>query len=147
MKRVIWDGTNFSDLDFAMPEVVRAGIAFALTKDLLVGLDYKWLNNAKAEGLKDFDWRNTTVLSLGIQYALGSDTMLRAGFNVSQNPAKEHNGWNPAGVTQLQGTAIPTASYEYLRLAGLPLFVKRNFSLGFEKAIPGAGGVLIFCIT
>jgi len=135
MKRVIWDGTNYSDLDFAMPEVVRAGIAFAPTKDLLVGLDYKWLNNAKAEGLKDFDWRNTTVLSLGIQYALGSDTMLRAGFNVSHNPVKEHNGWNPAGVTQLQGTAIPTASYEYLRLAGLPLFVKRNFSLGFEKAI------------
>lgn len=135
MKRVMWDGTKFADLDFSMPEIVRAGIAFTPVSNLIVGLDYKWLNNAKAEGLKDFDWRNTSVLSLGIQYALRSDLMLRAGFNVSQNPVKQHNGWNPAGVTQLQGTVIPTASYEYLRLAGLPLFADKNFSVGFEKAI------------
>ena len=56
---------------------------------------------------------------------------LRAGFNYAANPVKEHNGWNPQGVTSIQGTAIPTFGYEMFRNIGFPAIVESHLTLGF----------------
>ena len=56
---------------------------------------------------------------------------MRAGYNYAENPVKEHNGWNPEGVTTIQGKQVPTFGYEMLRNVGFPAIVESHLTLGF----------------
>jgi hypothetical protein len=55
---------------------------------------------------------------------------LRGGFNWGENPVNEHNGWDPMGVTNLQGKQVPTMGYEMMRIIGLPAVVESHLTCG-----------------
>lgn len=122
--------TTFDDLKLQQPPVYALGVSMDLTSDLLLELNAKYLPWAEQEGYKDFDWENQWSYALGAQYKLNDTWTLRAGWNYAKNPVKEHQGFNPAGATNVQGVAVPNVGYEYLRIIGFPGIVENHVTLG-----------------
>jgi long-chain fatty acid transport protein len=67
---------------------------------------------------------------VGAQYKATDKVALRIGYNYGENPVQEHDGWNPQGVTMVQGKAVPTFGYELLRNVGFPAIVESHLTLG-----------------
>lgn len=123
--------TGKDDLSLQQPAIYAGGVAWQPTGRWLVEFDAKYLPWGESEGYEDFDWENQWVYAVGTQYRATEKLDLRAGFNYAANPVKEHNGWNPQGVTSIQGTAIPTFGYEMFRNIGFPAIVESHLTLGF----------------
>ena len=140
--KVINLGAGAQDLTLEAPQQVGVGIAYEVMEGrLMVAADLKWINWANAEGYKDFDWGNQTVLALGVQYeAIEDKLVLRAGLNYGKNPVKEHNGWDgsfdmgtgyPNDMKNVQGIVMPTYFYETFRIIGFPAIVETHLTFGF----------------
>jgi long-chain fatty acid transport protein len=123
--------TQKDDLSLEQPAIYSGGVAWQPNGRWLVEFDAKYLPWGESEGYEDFDWDNQWVYALGTQYKATEKLDLRAGFNYAANPVKEHNGWDPQGVTSIQGTAIPTFGYEMFRNIGFPAIVESHLTLGF----------------
>lgn len=93
---------------------------------------YDW---SGADGYGDFDWEDQWVLALGGQYRPNEKWALRLGYNYGENPVKEHNGFDPMGVTSIQGTPVPTLGYELFRVVGLPAVVEHHVGLGVSYQV------------
>lgn len=123
--------TQKDDLALEQPAVYAGGAAWQPTDRWLVEVNAKYLPWGDSEGYEDFDWDNQWVYALGVQYKATDKLDLRAGFNYAANPVQEHNGWDPQGLTSIQGTAIPTFGYELFRNVGFPAIVESHLTLGF----------------
>jgi len=122
---------NFDNLDLQQPQQVVLGVAYDLIPNkLLFEVNEKWINWADADGYKDFDWRDQYVTAVGIQGRPIDWLALRVGYNYGKNPVKEHNNWNPAGLSTIQGTSVPTAQYEAFRVIGFPAIVEHHVTAG-----------------
>ncbi len=123
--------TTYDTLKLEQPQQVVLGAGYdVIPNKLLVEVDEKWLNWADADGYKDFDWRDQYVTAVGVQYKPLNWLALRVGYNYGRNPVKAHNGWNPNGVTTVQGTKTPTALYEGFRIVGFPAFPENHLTAG-----------------
>lgn len=130
-----FDGDTIDDtLKLQMPHTVGFGIAYQPFYNLLIEGDFKWLNWSGAAGYKDFDWRDQYVFAFGVQYKPIPKLSLRAGVNYGNNPVKEHNGFNAASFTNVQGKSVPTFNYEFLRIIGFPAIAETHltFGIGYE---------------
>ncbi len=127
--------TEQDNLTLEQPAVYAVGVAWSPTEDWLIEFNTKYLTWADSEGYDDFDWENQLVYAIGTQYRVTEKFVLRAGFNYAENPVKEHNGWNPQGVTEIQGKSVPTMGYELLRNVGFPAIVESHLTLGFGVAL------------
>ena len=127
-------GGQRRSLALESPQNVALGIAWHPTEELLVEADVKWLNWAGAEGYRDFDWKDQWVYAVGVQYKDPRGLCLRAGYNYGKNPVRPHDNFNPGGTTVLQGNAVPTLLYEYLRIVGFPAIAEHHFtaSVGYR---------------
>ena len=121
-------------LTLESPQNVALGVAWRPTNRLLVEADVKWLNWADADGYKDFDWADQWVYAVGVQYKDPHGICLRGGYNYAKNPVRTHDNFDPAGTTVLQGNAVPTTLYEYLRIVGFPAIAEHHFtaSVGYR---------------
>jgi long-chain fatty acid transport protein len=117
-------------LSLESPHNIAVGVAWRPTNKLLVEADLKWLNWANASGYKDFDWENQWVYAVGVQYKDPDGLILRGGYNYGKNPVKMHDGFNPGGTTMVQGKALNTTSYEYMRIIGFPAAAEHHFTVG-----------------
>lgn len=115
-------------LSLESPQNVSLGAAWRPTSKLLVEADVKWLNWSDANGYKDFDWEDQWVFAAGVQYKDPHGICIRGGYNYGNNPVRTHAGFDPAGTTVLQGNAVPTVLYEYLRIVGFPAIAEHHFS-------------------
>lgn len=132
-----FDGDGAVDnLKLASPQEVKLGSGLELIRRrLLLAADLKWVNWSGARGYRDFDWRDTWVLALGVQFhAIPDRLTLRAGFSQNGNPVRAHQGWNgtgaPANATNVQGKWVNNYYYETFRIVGFPAIVERHASLG-----------------
>lgn len=123
--------TQQDNLTLEQPAVYALGIAWSPTEEWLIEFNTKYLTWGDSEGYEDFDWENQIVYAIGTQYHVTEKFALRAGFNYAENPVKEHKGWNPQGVTEIQGKSVPTMGYELLRNIGFPAIVESHLTLGF----------------
>ncbi|MBW7907477.1 MAG: outer membrane protein transport protein [Kiritimatiellae bacterium] len=123
--------TQKDDLALEQPAIYAVGAAWNANERLLIEANAKYLPWGDSEGYKDFDWENQWVYAVGVQYKATEKLDLRAGFNYAANPVKEHNGWDPNGLTSIQGTAIPVFGYELFRNVGFPAIVESHVTLGF----------------
>jgi long-chain fatty acid transport protein len=129
------------DLKLASPQQFGIGISFEPIKDaLLLEADGKWINWANAKGYEDFDWKDQWDLALGAQFKPSRQVALRVGYNVSNNPVREHN--NFVGATQtgptvisVQGNQMPVYYYETFRIVGFPALVEQHLSFGIGYEI------------
>jgi len=137
-KRVFdFDGNGIKDgLKLEMPQTLGFGIGFSPLSNLLIEGNFKWIDWSDAKGYEDFDWRDQYVFSLGAQYKPIPRLSLRTGFNYGRNPVKKHNGFNAASTatTMIQGKAVNTFQYEFLRIVGFPAVVETHltFGIGYE---------------
>lgn len=69
------------------PAVMKAGVAYDMGNIVLTG-DLKQIMWGEAEGYKDFNWQNQTVIALGGKY-IGDGFWVGAGYNKADNPIKE----------------------------------------------------------
>lgn len=94
--------------DFDIPENYNAGLAFRATPQLTIAADYKRIsysdvasvgNSSKIVGAGagqlgaggasiGFGWQDVNVFKLGVEYQWNSQLLLRAGYNVTDNPIK-----------------------------------------------------------
>ena len=132
---------TMDDLDLEAPQSASVGVAFQPNKKFLVETDVKWYNWADADGYKDFDWDNQWVMAIGVQYKPIPALALRAGFNHGDSPVNVHNGFNLMGVTNIQGTRIPTLNYEVFRIVGFPAVVEDHATAGIGYEINKKIGV------
>ncbi len=129
------DGTP-DNLKLATPQQVKFGVGYQIVPNrLLIASDVQWVNWAAAAGYKDFDWQNSWVYGLGVQFdAISKKLVLRAGYSFNNNPVKVHNGWNgtgaPANVTDVQGKFVNNYYYETFRIIGFPAVVEQHVSFG-----------------
>ncbi len=123
------DGT-FDDLELEAPQTLAFGVSATPGSSWLVEFDVKWYNWADAAGYKDFDWEDQWVYALGVQFMATDALALRAGYNYSKNPVKEHTGFDPTGSTNVQGVAVSNTAYEMLRTIGFPAIVEQHMTLG-----------------
>jgi len=121
---------DFDDLDLEAPQTLALGVSVEPNDSLLVEFDTKWINWSDADGYEDFDWDDQWVFAVGAQYKLTQAFALRIGYNYSKNPVNEHNGFNPMGTTNLQGTDVPTMNYEFFRIVGFPAIIEHHLTLG-----------------
>ena len=124
--------TQKDDLTLEQPAIYAIGAAWQANDKLLLEFDTKRLTWADSEGYDAFDWKNQQVYAVGAQYKATDDLALRAGFNYAQNPVNEHNGWNPQGISTVQGKSVPTFGYELLRNVGFPAIVQSHATVGFS---------------
>jgi long-chain fatty acid transport protein len=122
-------GTKRS-FDLTSPQNVALGIAWRPMGRLLVEADVKWLDWGSAEGYRDFGWSDQWVYAVGIQYRDPQGLCLRGGYNYGKSPVKTHENFNPAGTTVVQGNAVSTTLYEYLRIVGFPAVAEHHFTAG-----------------
>lgn len=130
--------TQKDDLTLEQPAIYAAGLSWEPTDTLLFEVNAKHLGWADAEGYSDFDWEDQWVYAIGAQYKASEALALRAGFNYAQNPVAQHNGWNPQGISTVQGKQVPTFGYELLRNVGFPAIVESHLTLGFGYQITDA---------
>jgi long-chain fatty acid transport protein len=124
------DGTD-DDLELESPQQVGLGIAYDFFgTGLLLETNVKWINWSDAEGYQDFDWKDQWVLAIGAQYKATDKLVLRAGYNYGENPVKEHNNFNGATTTTVQGKTLPTYYYETFRIIGFPAIVEHHITAG-----------------
>ncbi len=122
--------TSFDTLELEAPNTLAAGVSYEPNKQWLVELDVRWYDWSGADGYGDFDWKDQWVFALGGQYRPSEKWVLRLGYNYGENPVEEHNGFDPMGVSTMQGTAVPTLGYEMFRIIGFPAVVENHVSLG-----------------
>jgi long-chain fatty acid transport protein len=121
----------FDTLTLEQPQQVSLGVAYdIIPKKLLAEVDGKWINWSGAKGYDDFDWRDQYVIAVGLQGKPLEWLALRAGYNYGRNPVKEHNGWNPQGITTIQGTTASVAQIEGFRVVGFPAIVEHHLTVG-----------------
>lgn len=126
-----FDGNGaFDTLKLENPAQYGAGAAYKGLDKWLFSADVKYIDWANADGYSDFDWESQTVFALGVQNKTTDKLTLRAGWNYGKNPVKEHDGFNPMGSTDVQGTAMNTFGYEYFRVIGFPGVVEHHLTLG-----------------
>lgn len=118
------------DLKLNVPQIFGFGISVEPEKRLLIEANTRWINWGKADGYKDFDWRDQWVYAIGIQYRLSDHLTFRSGFNYAKNPIKIHNNFNSMSFIDLQGIKVNTFQYEYLRIIGFPAIVEKHLTLG-----------------
>jgi long-chain fatty acid transport protein len=124
------DGVRDS-FDLESPQQAGIGIAYdILPNKLLVEIDGKWINWANAAGYKDFDWEDQWVFGIGVQYKPIEKLSLRAGYNYTNNPVKQHNGFLGTNPVQVQGKYMPAYYYETFRIIGFPAITKNHITLG-----------------
>ncbi|NDV61790.1 hypothetical protein G0Q06_04940 [Puniceicoccales bacterium CK1056] len=140
-ENVISLGGPLQDLKLENPQQIGVGVAYEANEGALVlAADVKWINWGDATGYSDFDWRNQTVIALGIQYeAIKDKLVLRVGYNYGKNPVKENNGWDgsfdfntgmPNDMTVVQDLVMPTYFYETFRVIGFPAVVESHVTAG-----------------
>jgi long-chain fatty acid transport protein len=134
-------GMGFQDLALEAPQQIGIGVAYEMNEGkFMIAADLKWINWAQAEGYKDFDWENQTVLAIGASYeAIEDKLILRAGVNLGNNPVERHNGFNgsfdpqsgyPNEMVKVQDIVMPTYFYETFRIIGFPAVVDTHVTFG-----------------
>lgn len=130
--------TTADTLDLESPASYVVGVAIEPNRRLVLEADVKYYDWANADGYSEFDWSGQTVIAVGAQYLATDKLYVRAGVNYGENPVNEHNGWDPQGVTEIQGKQAPTMGYEFLRTVGFPAIVETHATLGLGYKLTDA---------
>jgi long-chain fatty acid transport protein len=120
----------YHDLKLENPTTVKLRASFEPTNSWLFEVYTRWYGWSSADGYKDFDWEDQWVVGVGGQWKPAEKWALRAGYNYGKSPVKVHNGWDPTGSVNVQGTSVNRVGYETLRVIGFPAIVEHHFTLG-----------------
>lgn len=115
-------GQTFAD-KLEQPAEVKAGVSYTAANNFTVTADYRLIQWARANGYKQFGWKDQTVIAVGGKYA-ADGYWIGVGYNNSDNPigvfangvaANATNGQNGIGnmFNNLMFPAIIKSSYTF----------------------------------
>lgn len=110
-------GTAILSDHLEQPAEIGLGASYTMEGHTLA-VDYKKIKWADAKGYKDFGWDDQNVYIVGYQYAQ-NNWALRAGWNHSKSPIKEHNGATAQGALD-----------NMFNLLGFPAMVEDHYTVG-----------------
>jgi long-chain fatty acid transport protein len=131
----VFDSNNdrvFEDLKLQQPQEVAAGIGYRVLPNLKVGLDLRWINWSKADGYKQFKWKDQTVIAVGGEYQVNPALKLRAGYNYGKSPIRSYSGLNMANANTIPNLVAPFSDFnvQWFNLIGFPAITEHHISLG-----------------
>ena len=96
-----------------------------------VALDYKQIKWSDAEGYKDFDWDDQSVIALGYEYA-AKNWAARIGYNHSKSPISEQTTqFNAQGQdTNVNSAGLSASLVNTFNMLGFPGIVESHVTLG-----------------
>ncbi|MBX0312690.1 MAG: outer membrane protein transport protein [Sulfurihydrogenibium sp.] len=122
---------SYEDLKLQQPQEVAAGIGYKVLPNLKVGLDLRWINWSDADGYKQFNWKDQTVIAIGGEYQATPALKLRAGYNYGKSPIRSYSGLNgnTASTIPNLGT-FPDFNVQWFNLIGFPAITEHHISFG-----------------
>ena len=137
-----FDGDHIYDkLKLENPAQYGFGVSYKFSDRVTSAVDVKYYDWNSADGYKDFNWDSQWVYAWGLSYKATDKLVLRVGYNYGKNPVNEDNNFNPAGMTVVQGKAMPTFGYEYFRIVGFPAVVEKHFTCGLGYDLSDKVGI------
>ncbi len=114
------DGT-LDDMSLQQPWVFGAGIGVKPLEKLKMAVELMYLPWNKADGYKDFGWKEQWVFKVGGEYKITDKLALRAGYNYGKSPVR--------GST-FNTTNLQVAGAECMKIIGFPAIVEHHVSVG-----------------
>jgi long-chain fatty acid transport protein len=124
---------SYEDLKLQQPQEVAAGIGYRVLPNLKVGLDLRWINWSKADGYKQFKWKDQTVIAVGGEYQVTPALKLRAGYNYGKSPIRSYSGLNgmmPTNNIPSLAQPFPDFNVQWFNLIGFPAITEHHITLG-----------------
>lgn len=100
------------------PAQIKLGVAYTMAKSVTVTADYKSIKWGSAAGYKDFNWKDQTVIALGVKYA-ADGYWLGMGYNKADNP-----------IGQMSGTVYREAAINMFNNMFFPAVVTNSYTFG-----------------
>ena len=143
-------------ITFAMdvPAVYAAGLSYAPSSALALGLDAKYITYHSTRGFKDegfaadgsvkgFGWRDIWSFAAGLQYRPASHVALRGGYNYSQNPIpNDLSMFNTAAPAVVQHHLTLGAGYEFANGFGLDVAYYHAFKASIDGPFQTPAGAV-----
>ncbi|WP_299239471.1 outer membrane protein transport protein [Sulfurihydrogenibium sp.] len=126
---------SYEDLKLQQPQEVAAGIGYRVLPNLKVGLDLRWINWSKADGYKQFKWKDQTVIAVGGEYQVTPALKLRAGYNYGKSPIRSYSGLDvmtPKNNIPNFNPPKPFTDFQvqWFNLIGFPAITEHHITLG-----------------
>ena len=113
----------YTNNKLSTPATIGVGASYKLGGSTLA-LDYKQIQWSKADGYKDFKWKDQNVIIVGYQYDT-DNWALRLGYNYAKSPISEQAATYYNASTGLSGPVINT-----FNLLGFPAIVQSHVAVG-----------------
>jgi long-chain fatty acid transport protein len=114
---------RLEDLTLEQPWQYGVGIGIKPNDRIRIGADVQYLQWSKADGYKDFDWKDQWVFKIGGEYKVNDILTLRAGYNYGKSPIRGHKVTNPYDDKKGDGA-------ECMRIIGFPAIVESHITVG-----------------
>lgn len=121
---------NLDDLTMEQPWEAAIGFGYALTDQVTVTGDYRYIAWGLAEGYKDFGWENQSVYALGFEFKPNKKFRFRGGYNYADSPIKNKSNEIGSLLTDVQGSLVFDQAVSMLNMTGFPAIATTHFTLG-----------------
>ncbi len=124
-----YKGLFAGDGTFDIPQSVGAGISFAVSPSVRVGIDYKWIDYSSVPGVGNpstnlgllgqeggpgFGWQSISVIKLGVDWKATERWTFRTGYSYNENPVTSRDvtfNFLAPGVVQHHATVGVTYGF------------------------------------
>lgn len=125
-----FDGSGTYDaLTLSQPAEYAAGLSFR-SGQWRIETDVKQIRWSQAEGYKNFEWSDQTVISAGLEYRTGP-AVLRAGYSRADSPFRRVG--SAAGT--ISGVPYTAQQIAFFDLVGFPAVTTEHYAAGASYAI------------
>lgn len=124
------DGT-FEDMKLQQPAEIAFGAGYRVLPNLKVGADIRWIGWSKADGYKQFKWKDQWVFAVGGEYQATGQLKLRAGYNYAKSPIRSMPNLNGGSniIPNFKQT-FPDFDVQWFNLIGFPAITEHHITLG-----------------
>ncbi len=137
------DGNGlFEDLKLQQPMELALGLGVKPMDSLKVGMDLRWIGWSKADGYKQFQWKDQLVVALGGEFKPMEKLALRAGYNYGKSPIKG-GAKNPMNANSIPNFSAPFSDFNiaWFNLIGFPAITEQHITLGLGYEFTKTFGV------
>ncbi len=137
------DGNGlFEDLKLQQPMELALGLGVKPMDSLKVGMDLRWIGWSKADGYKQFQWKDQLVVALGGEFKPMENLALRAGYNYGKSPIRG-GAKNPMNANRIPNFSAPFSDFNiaWFNLIGFPAITEQHITLGLGYEFTKTFGV------
>lgn len=130
---------KFEDMKLQQPAEIAFGAGYRVLPNLKVGADIRWIGWSKADGYKQFKWKDQWVFAVGGEYQATGQLKLRAGYNYAKSPIRSMSNLgtcmpgdpNPCNLNNIPNLGqFPDYNVQWFNLIGFPAITEHHITLG-----------------